>query len=128
ICYWKDKIVNGTISEQAMNIDFLPTFCEMAGVEPPKDRIIDGKSILPLLKGETKESPHDYLIYIDPGEYEDQGYGVRSRDNFKYYKATNSENAAYHNMRIHSFLFDLNHDRDESYDVKILYPEKYEEL
>ncbi|HZJ58302.1 MAG TPA: sulfatase-like hydrolase/transferase [Clostridia bacterium] len=128
ICYWKDKVVNGTIREQAMNIDFLPTFSEMAGVELPKDRIIDGKSILSLLKGETKESPHDCLIYVDPGEYEDQGFGVRSQDNFKYYKATNSENATYKNMMIHSFLFDLDHDRDESYDVKALYPEKYKEL
>ena len=75
-----------------------------------QDRIIDGKSILPL--GETRESPHDYLIYIDPGEYEDQGYGVRSGTTSKYYKATNSRTYL-HNM-IHSFLFDLNHDRDES--------------
>ena len=78
ICYWKDKIVNGTtISEQAMNIDSA-YLCEMAGVERPRTGLSTGRASC-LYKGETKESPHDYLIYIDPGEYEDQGYGVRSR-------------------------------------------------
>jgi hypothetical protein len=93
-----------------------------------QNKIIDGKSILPLLKGETDHSPHDYLIYIDSYVAESQGFGVRSKDNFKYYKATNSENSTYKNMRIHSFLFDLNYDIDESYDVKSLYPKKYNEL
>ncbi|HHY83470.1 MAG TPA: sulfatase-like hydrolase/transferase [Clostridiales bacterium] len=128
ICYWKNQIVNGVIKEQAMNIDFLPTFCEIAGVDLPTDRIIDGKSLLPLLKGETNCSPHDYLVYINSTVPDNQGFGVRSRDSFKYYKAANSENALYRDMRIHSFLFDLNHDTDESYDVKTLHPEKYKEL
>jgi arylsulfatase A len=128
VCYWQNHVVNGVIKEQAMNIDFLPTFCEAAGVDLPTDRIIDGKSILPLLKGETNCSPHDCLVYINSTVPENQGFGVRTRDNFKYYKAANSENALYGAMRIHSFLFDLNHDVDESYDVKTVYPEKYREL
>ena len=38
----------------------------------PTDRI-DGKSILPLLKGETNCSPHDYLVYINSTVPENQG-------------------------------------------------------
>jgi len=128
ICYWENKIIQGVIKEQAMNIDFFPTFCELAGVELPMDRIIDGKSLLPLLRGECKQSPHDYLVYINPHVLESPAYAVRSRDGFKYFKATNSENATYKEMIVHSFLFDLNNDIDESYDVKMLYPEKYEEM
>jgi arylsulfatase A len=128
ICYWKNKFSKSTVKSQAMNIDFMPTFCELTGVKLPKDRIIDGRSILPLLLGKTTESPHEHLIYIDSGASENQGFGVRSCDNFKYYKATNSENATYKMMKIHSFLFDLNNDVDESYDVKSLYPLKYAEL
>lgn len=49
---WPEKIPAGSIIEQAvMNIDFLPSFAAAAGVELPKDRIIDGKSFLPLLAG-----------------------------------------------------------------------------
>jgi N-acetylglucosamine-6-sulfatase len=38
------------------NIDFFPTFTEMAGVKPP--RFVDGRSFLPLLKGTTPNSPN----------------------------------------------------------------------
>lgn len=130
ICYWKNKFVNKTIKEQAMNIDFLPTLCELVNIELPRDRIIDGRSLLPLLTGKTDQSPHEYLIYINSlvKISDNQGFAVRTRDNFKYYQAANSENSAYKNMMIHPFLFDLNYDPDESYDVKKNYPDKYAEL
>ena len=35
-----------------MSIDLFPTFCEAAGVALPRNRAIDGKSLLPLLKQE----------------------------------------------------------------------------
>jgi len=38
--------------------DLLPTFCEIAGIEAPED--VDGRSIMPLLKGETK----DIRVYL----------------------------------------------------------------
>ncbi|MGL4622415.1 MAG: sulfatase family protein [Chroococcidiopsis sp.] len=37
------------------NIDFFPTFTEMAGVKPPD--FVDGRSFLPLLKGTTPNPP-----------------------------------------------------------------------
>ena len=47
-------------------IDLLPTFCEVAGVAPPGDRVIDGRNILPYLKGEKVENPiHDSFIVPD---------------------------------------------------------------
>lgn len=128
LCYWENQIIQGVIKEQVMNIDFFPTFCELAGVELPADRVIDGKSLLPLLKGEVKQSPHDYLMYINPWVLENPGYAVRSRDNFKYLIATNSENSVYKDIKVHPFLFDLNDDIDESYDVRMLYRDKYNEL
>ena len=41
------------------NIDLLPTLVKLAGGEVPKDRVIDGKDLWPLLSGTKKESPHD---------------------------------------------------------------------
>ena len=130
IFYWKNTIKSVIFEEHAMNIDLMPTFCELTGAGIPEDRIIDGKSLWPMLKGETARSPHDHLVYINSlAKVSDgQAYAVRSRDNFKYYRAASSENAVFGKMIIEPFLFNLNDDPDESYDVKELYPEKYREL
>ena len=48
-------------------IDLLPTVAALIGEDLRAalgdDRVIDGESILPLLKGETKESPHEALLF-----------------------------------------------------------------
>lgn len=44
-------------------VDMLPTFVELAGAELPQRWKIDGKSLLPLFKGETDESPVDTHYY-----------------------------------------------------------------
>jgi hypothetical protein len=48
----------------AAHIDLLPTICELAGAPVPTDRVIDGKSILPLMTKGGGESPHEYLFHI----------------------------------------------------------------
>jgi arylsulfatase A len=49
----------GESAEPVASLDFLPTFCELAGVSPPNDRVYDGVSLLPLFKGEpiTRSRP-----------------------------------------------------------------------
>lgn len=39
-------------------MDWYPTFASFAGIEVPKGRVIDGRDISPLLKGETKNVPN----------------------------------------------------------------------
>ena len=39
-------------------MDWYPTLATFAGVEVPKGRVIDGRDISPILKGETKTVPH----------------------------------------------------------------------
>ena len=51
----------GTIGELVQNIDYAPTFLEVAGVEVPLD--IQGESLLPLLKGEKEIDGRDALYY-----------------------------------------------------------------
>lgn len=53
--------VKGEVDEMVQNIDYAPTFLELAGVEIPDD--IHGKSFLPLLKGEDYESNRDGIYY-----------------------------------------------------------------
>jgi arylsulfatase A-like enzyme len=64
----------------ALNVDFSPTFLEMAGVTVPAD--MQGRSLAPLLRG---EKPADwrtsmyYRYYHDPGDHNTRAhYGVRT--------------------------------------------------
>ncbi|OHB69135.1 MAG: arylsulfatase [Planctomycetes bacterium RBG_13_63_9] len=61
IMRWPARIPAGTVcNELAATIDVLPTIAEIVGVELPKDRIIDGKSILPLMEGTPDaKTPHE---------------------------------------------------------------------
>src|SRR5690606_6038047 len=60
---WKGKIPPGSISTMiSAHWDMLPTFCELAGVQPPAD--IDGISLVKELAGKALEQQqHDYLYW-----------------------------------------------------------------
>ncbi len=74
--WWPGKITERTIcSELATTMDFLPTFARLAGSEPPKDRVIDGHDIRPLIYGEKgAKSPYEAFYYYN----RDQLQAVRS--------------------------------------------------
>lgn len=61
IARWPGKIAAGAVSDHPSGFyDFLPTACELAGVEPPDD--IDGISYLPTLLGRNdQQRTHEYL-------------------------------------------------------------------
>ena len=59
----------GDIPQMVQNIDYAPTFLELAGVDVPGD--IHGESFLPLLKGE-KWNPNRDGIYYHYYEYPDE--------------------------------------------------------
>ena len=79
---WPGVIKPGSVAEaMAMDVDFAPTFLEMAGVAVPGD--MQGRSIVPLLHGER---PADwrkswyYRYYHDPGDHNVRAhYGVGPR-------------------------------------------------
>lgn len=61
IMRWPENIPAGKVcSEIAATIDILPTVAHLAGGKVPDDRVIDGKNIWPLMKGEPDaRSPHE---------------------------------------------------------------------
>jgi len=66
IFYWPGKIPAGQTSNTLISsMDLLPLFCDVAGVDLPTDRKIDGKNILDLLKGNTTKSPHEFTYYYN---------------------------------------------------------------
>jgi len=46
----------------ATNMDIFPTLLEVLNLEAPTDRLVDGKSILPVISQNDK-SPHEYIFY-----------------------------------------------------------------
>lgn len=51
---WPGKIEAGTESnEPVCGVDLLPTLCELAEVEPPGDRKLDGASMVPVFRAES---------------------------------------------------------------------------
>ncbi len=73
---WPNGIPAGTDTDTLLTaMDVLPTFAKLAGAELPKDRVIDGKDMMPVLV-DGAESPHEYFFYAHWGELE----GVRWKD------------------------------------------------
>ena len=71
----------GDIDEMVQNIDYAPTFLELAGMEVPAD--MQGVSLVPLLKGEKLRKWRDtlyYHFYEYPAEHAvKRHYGVRDK-------------------------------------------------
>jgi len=59
IMYWPaGGLIGGrTLHDFVHFTDWLPTLCAAAGVCPPRDRVMDGVNILPVLQGETEAAP-----------------------------------------------------------------------
>lgn len=74
----------GDIDALVQNIDYAPTFLELAGVEVPGD--IQGLSLVPLLRGENPQNWRDalyYHFYEYPAEHMvKRHYGIRT-DRYK---------------------------------------------
>jgi len=79
IVRWPGVIKPGLrVQQLVQNIDYAPTFMEMAGLRAPDS--VQGRSLLPLLRG---ESPADwrhsiYYHYYDPGHAVQKHYGLRT--------------------------------------------------
>ncbi len=64
IATWKNHILAGSTTDHISAFwDIMPTFSEIAGVDPPEE--IDGISFLPVLQGNEQEQ-HEYLYWEYP--------------------------------------------------------------
>lgn len=77
IAHWPSKIPAGTVSSHiAAFWDFLPTACEIAGLEPSEQ--IDGISYLPALLG--KDQPQHKYLYWEFNESQGPVQAIRKGD------------------------------------------------
>jgi len=126
IVRWPGVTRPGSIcSTPVQSIDIYPTVLEMVGLKPSKDALLDGQSIVPLLKGQTMAHqpifthfPHYMGVLCAPST------SVRAGDYklIRYYYA--GENAASHAYE----LFNLKEDPSEAINLAAYLPEKVKEL
>ena len=79
---WPAEIPAGTRNDAiALNIDFAPTFLDVAGLPPSPE--MQGRSMRPLIRGHTPagwRTSMYYRYYHDPGDHNTRAhYGVRTR-------------------------------------------------
>ena len=112
---WPGHIPAGTSnSEITSTLDLLPTFAALAGTAPPRDRVIDGKNIWPLLSGQAgARSPHEAFFYYQM----DQLQAVRSGP-WKLFVAMDSKKRNWGNpegpqsMKLFNLVRDIHEDKN----------------
>lgn len=125
IVRWPGVIAAGTESDHPTAAwDFLPTACELAGVEPPAE--IDGISIVPTLQGHPEDQPrHEYLYWASSEGATSVGVRrghwklVRYRDN---QRATGAAGTS--NWRLYNLASDIG----EENDIAAAHPEVVKEM
>jgi len=124
IVRWPGQLPAGTTcSEPIITLDILPTVCAAAGVELPKDRIYDGKNMLPVLRGETTEPLHAALFWHYPNKDTLEMWAIR-QGNWKLvcYRDCGSTDTPT------CELYDLQTDISETNDLAAQEPEKLAQL
>lgn len=123
VARWPGVIPAGAVSDRmSMNFDLFVTMVRLAGALPPSDRLIDGRDMLPLLKGGSQEL-HETLYFYNMRRL----VGLRQGP-WKYYRRYVTDNAAFWPLRQGPFLFNLESDPGESYSLLETYPERAERM
>jgi len=114
IVSWPAQLPCGTTCDvPVFSLDILPTALAAAGVAPPTDTVLDGKNILPALKGQV-DRVHDHLFWSSGGR--EGKWAVRSGK----WKLVGQKD------RVE--LFDLEADLGETTDLAQEAPDKVGEL
>ena len=73
IMRWPQEIAPGQVSSEVVSsLDFLPTFCRLAGTTPPADLVLDGTIFLPALANQpiNRDQPLLWTFYNPLNEHQ----------------------------------------------------------
>jgi arylsulfatase A-like enzyme len=116
-------VVPRVVREMGSTLDLLPTFCALAGVEPPGDRVLDGFDLSPVLRGEGA-SPRDEMMFYRAREIRAARVGP-----FKAHYVTQTEYTGDPRLEHDPpLLFDLEVDPAERFNVAARHPEALERI
>ena len=123
IFWWPDKIPTGVVMEMATTMDLLPTFCSLADVKIPNDRVYDGYDISPVMFG-TGPNPRDMVLF-----YRDTDVFAIRKGAYKAHFMTQSEYGPDARV-VHEtpLLYNVLTDPSEKHDIAKDHPEIIEEM
>jgi arylsulfatase A-like enzyme len=115
---WPGTITPGVVMEMGAFFDLLPTFAALAGADLPKDRVLDGGDLSPVLRG-TGHSPRQSYFYYRGSTLQ----AVRS-GKYKLHVVTREEGWEQTPKPVDPpWLYDLERDPGERYDVAKEHPD-----
>jgi arylsulfatase A len=117
--FWGPAIVTPrVVRDMGSTLDLLPTFCALAGVDPPRDRALDGHDLGAVLRGEGR-SPREEMFFYRGEEI----YAARVgpwKAHFVTRSGYGPDGPAPHDPPL---LYQLEEDPSERFDVGALHPE-----
>ncbi|MCX6326529.1 MAG: sulfatase-like hydrolase/transferase, partial [Bacteroidia bacterium] len=123
IFWWPGKLEHKVIMDIGSTLDLFPTFCNLAGIKIPFDRIYDGYNLSPELFG-TGISQRDVFFY-----YRDtQVFAIRKGPYKAHFKTQPDYGDSIVTIHNPPLLFNLNTDPAEQYNIADQHPEIIEEL
>ncbi len=131
IARWSGTIPQAQVCEAlSMNVDLFPTILALAGVNLPKDRIIDGRSLTNLLLRPNALADPRELYFYHQGELESMRAGhwkfIQSINHYVWPMPVNRKlgKLSNHTTGPLPMLFDLRSDPGEAYNLAERYPER----
>lgn len=124
VARWPGQIVAGTRSDvPATAVDLLPTLLALAGVPLPADRLIDGIDLAPLLFANEELAPRPILYYsgFSLWALREGGFKAHKRRSIPVLAMPGS--SFWPTIPKGPWLFQLEVDPDESYDLSLRHPD-----
>lgn len=123
IFWWPGKIPSGVVMEMGTTMDLLPTFCSLADVKIPTDRVYDGYDISPVMFG-TGPNPREVVLF-----YRDTDVFAIRKGAYKAHFMTQSEYGSDPRV-VHEtpLLYNLMTDPSEKHDIAKENPEIISEM
>jgi arylsulfatase A len=122
--FWRPGTIKpGVVTDIGATLDLLPTFCALAGVEVPTDRVLDGYDLSGALLGKAR-SPRQMMPYWRGSKL----YALRS-GSFKAHFITQSEYGGEAAVTHETpELYNLDHDPSEKWNIAAKHPEVIAEI
>jgi arylsulfatase A len=122
--FWHPGAIKpGVVIDIGSTLDLLPTFCTLAGIQTPSDRVLDGYDLSAVLSGKGR-SPRQTMFYWRGSKL----YAVR-RGSFKAHFITQPEYGGGPAVT-HATpeLYNLDHDPSEKWNIAVRHPEVITEI
>ena len=135
IVRWDGKVARGqTCDALSMNLDLFASLLRVAGIQLPKDRVVDGRDISPLWFAPTTKREARELYFYHQGQLEamrsEQWKYIQSINHYVWPLPVNKKLGA---LSVYTsgplpMLFDLGRDPGESYNLAQRHPERVAQL